>query len=128
MYEVEESESWILEEGEDLRERTKSFALRIIKMFTALPKEPVAQVLGKQILRSGTSVGANYREAFRSRSRAEFVAKCGESLKEIEETHYWLELLQESQTLPASKLSSLFDETNQLTAIFVTILKTTKSR
>ena len=60
--------------------------------------------------------------------RAEFVAKCGESLKEIEETHYWLELLQESQTLPASKLSSLFDETNQLTAIFVTILKTTKSR
>jgi len=76
-----------------LRDRTKQFALRIVEMFSVIPKTTEAQVLGKQVLRSGTSVGANYREAYRARSKAEFIAKCGDSLRELEETAYWLELL-----------------------------------
>jgi hypothetical protein len=69
----------------DLRDRTKTFALQIIRMFAAMPKTTETQGLGKQLLRSGTSVGANYREAYRGRSKAEFIAKCGESLRELEE-------------------------------------------
>lgn len=80
-------------EETDLRERTKEFALRTIRMFSTLPKTTEAQILCKQVLRSGTSVGANYREAYRGRSKAEFIAKCGDSLRELEETAYWLELL-----------------------------------
>ena len=72
-------------EENDLRQRTKEFGLQIVRMFSGLPKTTEAQVLGKQVLRSGTSVGANYREAYRARSRAEFIAKCGDSLREIEE-------------------------------------------
>jgi four helix bundle protein len=107
----------------DLRERTKQFALRIIRMFAALPKTTVAQVLGKQVLRSGTSIGANYREAFRGRSKAEFIAKCGDSLREVEETAYWLELLAESEIVPVGKLASIRQDYDELIAIFVTILK-----
>jgi len=69
----------------DLRQRTKEFGLHIVRKFSGLPKTPEAQVLGKQILRSGTSVGANYREAYRGRSKAEFIATCGDSLRELEE-------------------------------------------
>ena len=87
----------------DLRDRTKAFALRIVHMFSALPKTTEAQVLGKQLLRSGTSIGANYREAFRARSKAEFIAKCGDSLREIEESSYWLELLVESGVVEREK-------------------------
>src|SRR5277367_5803795 len=94
-------------EKTDLRERTKEFALRIIRMFAALPKTTEAQVLGKQVLRSGTSVGANYREAYRGRSKAEFIAKCGDSLRELEETGYWLELLVDADIVTADKLSAL---------------------
>ena len=73
-------------EGErDLRQRTKEFALQIVSMFSALPKTTEAQVLGKQALRSGTSVGANYREAYRARSKPEFISKCGDSLRELED-------------------------------------------
>jgi four helix bundle protein len=80
-------------------------------------------VLADQILRSGTSVGANYREAFRSRSRAEFAAKCGDCLKELEETAYWLELLTEAEVVPADRLAPLREECNELIAIFVTIVR-----
>ena len=73
----------------DLKDRTKKFALRIIKMYSSLPKSMEAKVLGTQVLRSGTSVGANYREASQGRSRAEFIAKMGDCLKELEETTYW---------------------------------------
>jgi four helix bundle protein len=112
---------------EDLKIRTKRFALRVIRMYAALPKsDTVAQVLGKQVLRSGTSVGANYREASRGRSKAEFISKIGDSLKEIEETAYWLELLVESGIVPAAKMAELLDETDQLTAIFTTIDKKAK--
>ena len=110
----------------DLRVRTKDFALRIVKMFVALPKTEEARVLGKQALRSGTFVGANFREAHRARSNAEFVAKVGNSLKELEETSYWLELLTESKIVPAAKLSALQDECHQLLAILTTISKKAK--
>jgi len=117
-----------MEDGDrDLRERTKVFALRIIKMFVVLPKRTEAQVLGKQVLRSGTSVGANYREAWRSRSRAEFVSKIGDCLKELDETAYWLELLVESQILAPTRLADLQSECNQLLAIFTTISKKSKT-
>jgi four helix bundle protein len=77
-------------------------------------------------LRSGTSVGANYREAYRGRSKAEFIAKCGDSLRELEETNYWLELLVDGEIVSADRLASLRRECNELTAIFVTILKRSK--
>jgi four helix bundle protein len=77
-------------ERNDLRQRTKDFGLHILRLFAVLPKSTEAQVLGKQLLRSGTSVGANDREAYRGRSKAEFVAKCGDSLRELEETAYCL--------------------------------------
>ena len=80
-------------EEKDLAARIKDFARRIIRLYCALPKETVAQVLGKQVLRSGTSVGANYPEANRARSKAEFVSKIGGCLNETDETVYWLELL-----------------------------------
>lgn len=112
--------------SEDLIKRTKALALRIIKMYNTLPTRGAAVVLGNQVLRSGTSVGANYREAVRARSRAEFVAKMGDCLKELDETAYWLELMADGEIVPASKLTSLQDETNQLCAIFYTIIKTTR--
>jgi four helix bundle protein len=110
----------------DLRDRTKDFALRVIRMFSALPKTTEAQVLGKQLLRSGTSIGANYREAYRARSKLEFIAKCGDSLRELEETAYWLELLVDAEIISAAKLEPLRKECHELTAIFVTILKRSK--
>jgi four helix bundle protein len=112
----------------DLRDRTKSFALRVIKLYAALPQRTEAQVIGKQVLRAGTSVGANYREAYRARSDAEFVAKLGDCLKELDETAYWLELLTESEIVPAERLASLQDECNQLIAIFTTVSKNVKAR
>jgi four helix bundle protein len=110
----------------DLRQRTKEFALQIVGMFSRLPKTTEAQVLGKQALRSGTSVGANYREAYRARSKAEFIAKCGDSLRELEETAYWLELLVDGKIVSHEKLTTLRQECDELTAIFVTILKRSK--
>lgn len=113
-------------EENDLRDRTKNFALGIVRMYGSLPRTTEAQVLGKQVLRSGTSVGANYREAYRGRSKAEFIAKCGDCLRELEETGYWLELLVDSNIVSADKLSTLWQECDELIAIFVTILKRSK--
>jgi four helix bundle protein len=110
----------------DLRDRTKLFALRVIRLYSALPKSTEAQVLGKQVLRSATSVGANYREASRGRSKAEFIAKCGDSLRELEETAYWFELLVESGIVTSAKLEALREECEQLIAIFVTVIKRAK--
>ena len=90
----------------DLSVRTKEFALRVIRLYCSLPKNTQAQVLGKQVLRSGTSVGANFREAKRSRSKSEFIAKIGDCLKELDETAYWLELLVESGIISAAKMMS----------------------
>ena len=111
----------------DLTIRTKDFSLRIIRMFSALPKTTAAQVMGKQVLRSGTSVGAILREANRSRSKSEFISKIGDCLKELNETAYWLELLTDSGILAPAKFAALREECDQLLAIFTTISKKTKS-
>ena len=110
----------------DLKNRTKVYALRIIRLYQALPKSGEAQVIGKQILRSGTSVGAHYREACRAKSPADFISKIEGGLQELDETGYWLELLTESNIVPTEKLTDLQKETNELTAIFVASVKTTK--
>jgi|SRR5690348_5271492 len=107
----------------DLAARTKSFARRIIRLYVALPKETVAQVLGKQALRSGTSVGANHREASRARSKAEFISKVGDCLKEADETAYWLERLADEEIVSRKRLGPLLQETNELISILVTISK-----
>ncbi len=112
----------------DLKTRTKAFAIRIIKLYTALPKTTEAQVLGKQILRSGTSVGAHYREGSRARSDAEFISKLEGGLQELEETSYWLELLVESGIMTDTRLGDLMKEADELTAILVTCVKNTKNK
>jgi four helix bundle protein len=112
----------------DLRERTKQFALRIIRLCSSLPTTPAAQVIGRQVLRSGTSVGAHYREAHRARSTAEFISKIEGGLQELEETNYWLELLSESKLLPPRRLVDLHNESEQLTAIFTSVAKNAKKR
>ena len=113
-------------EQRDLQVRTKRFALGVIRAFAMIPKTMEAQILGKQLLRSGTSVGANYREAYRGRSKPEFIAKCGDSLRELEETAYRLELLVDGNIVQEETVSALQHECDELTAIFVTILKRSK--
>jgi len=110
----------------DLATRTKAFAIRIIKVYSALSKTTEAQVLGKQVLRSGTSVGAHYREANRARSDAEFISKLNAGLAELDETSYWLELMVESDIVAASRLAPLQAEAKELTAILVTCIKNAK--
>lgn len=110
----------------DLVARTTEFALSVVRMFVSLPKTEEARVLGRQVLRSGTSVGANYREAQRARSKAEFIAKIGDCLKELDETSYWLELLVRSEIVPEIKLATLREENHQLLAIFTIISKKAK--
>src|SRR5580658_5180671 len=107
-------------EEKDLLPRTKLFARRIIRLYCSLSKtDVVAQVLGRQFLRSGTSIGANYCEANRARSKAEFIAKTGDCLKEADETLYWLELLLDEKIVFEAKLGALIVESNELVAIFV---------
>lgn len=116
------------EKAKDLRGRTKEFALRIIRLYSNLPKSTEAQVLGKQVLRSGTSVGAHYRESQRTKSDADFISKTEGALQELDETAYWLELLAEANIVPTEKLEDLRKETDELTAIFVTIVTKVKKR
>ncbi|XSG74972.1 four helix bundle protein [Herpetosiphon llansteffanensis] len=113
-------------ERQDLQARTKQFALHIIQLVNFIPNSLAGRVLAQQILRSGTSVGANYREACRARSTAEFISKTNIGLQELEETRYWLELLQESALLNHNQCNHLIDEVNQLIAIFVTVIKRKK--
>jgi four helix bundle protein len=123
-----EGEAVVREDVQDLGARTKKFSLRTIRMIEALPSTMTARVLGNQVLRSATSVGANYREARRARSDAEFISKIGDCLKELDETQYWLELLAEAEILPASRLSSLQSESDELLAILTSISKSLKTR
>jgi four helix bundle protein len=111
----------------DLRDRTKKFTLRVVRLYSNLPKTTEAQVMGKQVLRSGTSVGANYREACRARSTPEFIAKLGDCLKELDESSYWFELLAESGTSTSAHLEELQKECNELLAIFTAISKKCKN-
>ena len=113
-------------EPEDLRRRTKSFALRIIRVFKSLPRNDESRTLGKQLLRSGTSVAANYRTVCRSRSKPEFIARLGIVVEEIDETVLWLELLTESEILSVARLRDLTKEANELLAIFTTSQLTAK--
>ncbi len=110
----------------DLKIRTRDFALRIIRLYSSLPKSTEAQVIGKQVLRSGTSVGANYREGLRARSRPEYATKLNIALMELEETLYWLELMEES-ILNNAEVSKLKLEVGELCAILVTLIKRAKS-
>ncbi len=110
----------------DLRKRLKVFALRIIRLYTHLPRREEARVIGKQILRSGTSVGAHHREASRARSTAEFISKLEVGLQELEETSYWLELLAESGIVSADLLHQLQGEANELNRILTSCVVSAK--
>ena len=112
----------------ELRDRTKKFALRIVNMFAKLPRSVCAQVLGKQALRSGTSVAANYREASRARSDLEMLSMLGIVEQELDETLLWLELLVESGIVPQARMASLYQECDELLRITVAGIKTLKSR
>ena len=111
---------------EELKSRTKVFALRVIRVFKALPRNEEARTLGKQMLRSGTSVAANYRAVCRSRSKAEFLARLGVVVEEIDETVLWLELLADSEIVSRERLKELQREANKLLAIFVASRLTAK--
>ena len=111
---------------DDLRERTKAFALAVISFTETLPRTRKADVLGRQLLRSGTSVGANYRAACRARSQADFIAKMGIVEEEADESGYWMELLLDSGTVKPDSLSALKVEADELVAIAVASIKTAR--
>src|SRR6266850_1873831 len=110
----------------DLKRRTKAFALRILKLVDALPKTTAGRALASQIVRSGTSVAANYRAACRARSTADFIAKMGIVEEEADETLFWLELLEESELVSATKLAAIKQEADELIAITVASIKTAR--
>lgn len=111
-----------------LKERAREFALRTVRLYAALPKSTIAQVLGKQLLRAGTSVGAHYREGTRSRSNAEFVSKLEGALQELEESRYWMELLEAERLVPEAALTPLIREADELAAMRVASVRTVKER
>ena len=113
---------------EDLRRRTKEFALRVINLFRALPKTEEARVLGRQVLRSGTAMAANYRSSCRARSHADFITKIGITLVEADETAFWLKLIVDAGIFKTSKLESLLAEANELARIFQASQTTARSR
>lgn len=105
-------------DDDQLKQRSKAFAVRVVKMTEALPRTRTAEIVARQVIRSATSVGANYRAACRARSHAEFVAKLGIVEEEADETLYWLEMIVETELLPEARLAELMREANELTAIF----------
>ena len=111
---------------DDLKKRTKQFGLRCIKVTEALPNTRTGDVLGRQLLRSGTSVGANYRAACRARSQADFISKLGIAIEEADESLYWLELIVEAPLLPESNLKPLMKEADELIAILTASSQTAK--
>ncbi len=112
---------------EDLRDRTKKFALGVIRLIRTLPKTDEARILGRQILKSATSVAANYRAVCRARSRAEFVSRMGVVVEEADETVFWLELLLDGGVAAGGAMTSLIGEANQLVAIFAASQRTARS-
>jgi four helix bundle protein len=113
---------------EQLRQRTKQFAIRIVRLFRSLPKTDEARIIGKQLLRAGTSVAANYRAVGRARSKAEFVAKMGVVVEEADETVFWLELVVDTGIMPEAQVKDLLAEANVLLAIFAASHGTAKAR
>lgn len=114
--------------AEELKKRTKQFAIRIVKLFRSLPRTEEARVIGRQMLRSGTSVAANYRAVCRARSKAEFIAKVGVVVEEADETVFWLELLVETDMFSEKRMSKLLAEANELLAIFAASQYTARKR
>ena len=115
-----------MKKDKDLKERTKQFSLKIIRLVASLPRAKEADIIGRQLLKAGTSVGANYRESNRWRSRAEFRSKIGIVEQEADESLYWLELLKESGIAEGELLEELIMEADELVAIFTTIGKNSK--
>ncbi len=113
-----------LEQAEGLKRRTKRFALRILKLVQALPKSDEARVISRQLLRCGTSVGANYRAVCRARSRKEFISKMSVVVEEADETIFWFEIVIEGGVAGAARMKPIVDEANQLLAIFAASLRT----
>jgi four helix bundle protein len=113
-------------QAEQLRERTQQFSLRVIRLFKALPKNEEARVIGRQLLRPGTSVGANYRATGRARSRKEFISKMNIVLEEIDESVFWIELLEKAGIVSSKRLAALLDEANQLLLIFSAAVRTAR--
>ena len=113
---------------EDLRKRTKQFAIRIIRLFRSLPKTDEARVIGRQLLRAATSVAANYRAVCRARSRADFTAKLGIVLEETDESLFWLELLGDIGIINKSKLALLMEEADELIRIFNSSIQTSRRK
>jgi four helix bundle protein len=111
----------------DLKERTKKFAIEIIKIVSEFPKTTVGFEIGKQLVRSGTSVGANYRSSQRGRSRAEFISKLSVVQEEADETVFWLEITQDSGLLSEERVKNVLKEANELTAIFTTMVINSKN-
>jgi four helix bundle protein len=114
------------DQADILKARSKQFAIRIVHLFRALPKTEEARIIGRQFLRSGTSVAANYRAVCRARSKADFISKIGIVVEEIDETILWLELLVECKIMPEKKLGNLLKESNELLAIFAASQYTAK--
>lgn len=112
---------------DDLKQRTKQFGLRVIRLVESLPNTSTAKTIGNQLLRSGLSVGANYRAACRGRSKADFIAKTGISLEEADECLYWMELLQEANIVSTERLKGLTKEADELVAIFAASIKTARA-
>jgi four helix bundle protein len=112
--------------SEDFKKRTKAFALRVIRLVESLPSSRTADVIGRQLLRSGTSVGANYRAACRARSRAEFISKMGIVEEECDESIYWMELLADGRLMKVGRLSNLMKEADELLAMIVASCKTAR--
>ena len=115
-------------DNNDLKKRTKSFALRVIKLVESLPKTPTARVIGGQLLRCGTSVAANYRASCRARSNADFIAKMGIVEEETDESAFWIEMLIDTNLVKKELVAELLDEADQLTAIFVASINTARGR
>ena len=111
----------------EMKSRTKEFALRVVRLVQALPRGQMADILGKQLLRSGTSVGANYRAACRAKSRADFISKMGIVEEEADESMYWMELLIESRLVRHDDVADLLDEADQLVAMTVSSIQTARS-
>ena len=114
--------------AEEMKTRTKKFALRVIRLVESLPKTRTGDVIGRQLLRSGTSVGSNYRAACRAKSQADFISKMGIVEEEADESIYWMELLIEAEIVKAAKLEPLMAEADEILAITVSSIKTARSR
>ena len=114
--------------ADDFKNRTKAYALRVVRFFEALPKDVTSSVLGRQLLRSGTSVGANYRAACRAKSRADFISKMENVEEECDESLYWMELLVESGRIKQALVNDLTKEGNEILALVVASINTARER